>query len=300
MSMHYENGQETALIKLGFMGMTPEQMKLIAAQAGMGAVGGGAAGALMADDGNGLAGGLAGAATGGLLAGGLSGLSRGYDRDMARKIEGLDLDVWNPDVRKAMEATINKPHAPVTPGDALAAVPYGAAGGWGAGHSVNGMSSGEDKTASKLAFLGLNPDQLKHIALRAGGGAAAGAGAGAIAGGEDHRLSGALAGGALGGLTAGGLSAGHKLHGMAASRGVNEGVKQIMDLPPEHLEQGMRGLLNNPEVVKRIQDVRNQEHAAQQAVQQGISAGGMPRTMGGGAAAGVLPGMVGGRMQRDE
>lgn len=160
--------------------------------------------------------------------------------------------------------------------------------------------NGQETALMKLGFMGLSPDQLKHIALRAGGGAAAGAGAGAIAGGEDHRMSGALAGGALGGLAAGGLSAGNKLRGMAAGRGVNEGVKQIMDLPPEHLEQGMRGLLSDPEVMKRIQDVRNQEHAAQQAVQQGISAGGMPRTMGGGAAAGVLPGMIGGRMQRDD
>ena len=150
MSMHYLNGQETALIKLGFMGMTPEQLKLIAAQTGMGAVGGGAAGALMAGEGNRLEGGLAGAAAGGFLAGGASRLGRKLDNEQLRELEMMYGDSKFPAVIEEMDAARKIPHSPVTAGKALAGAPFGAVAGAGTGALVNG-TRGEDKTASKSA-----------------------------------------------------------------------------------------------------------------------------------------------------
>ena len=73
--------------------------------------------------------------------------------------------------------------------------------------------------AAKLAFMGLDPNAMKHIGLRAAGGAAGGAAAGALAGGENNRMSGALAGGAMGGLAAGALSLNTKTKFRDASLG---------------------------------------------------------------------------------
>jgi hypothetical protein len=78
-SIHYLNGQESALVKLGFMGLNPEQWQ----HAGLRAAGGGAAGAgigaLAADDNEGLQGALAGGLAGAVGAGGASALGKGLE-----------------------------------------------------------------------------------------------------------------------------------------------------------------------------------------------------------------------------
>lgn len=75
-SMFYLNGQEAALVKLGFMGLTPKQWQ----HTGLRATGGGAAGAgigaLAADDNEGMHGALRGGLAGAAGAGGISYLKK--------------------------------------------------------------------------------------------------------------------------------------------------------------------------------------------------------------------------------
>ena len=152
--------------------------------------------------------------------------------------------------------------------------------------------NGQETALVKLGFMGLSPDGLKHIGLRAAGGAAAGAGAGAIAGGEGNRMSGALAGGALGGLSAGGLSAGNKLMGRAKA----QQALGSMGNASSGSALARRSAGAAPHNTADIEQVLRQ----MQQVEHGITPAGRPGTMLGGAVAGALPGMVGGRMQRDE
>lgn len=78
-SIHYLNGQESALVKLGFMGLNPEQWQ----HAGLRAAGGGAAGAgigaLAADDNDGLQGAMLGGLAGAAGAGGASVLGKNLE-----------------------------------------------------------------------------------------------------------------------------------------------------------------------------------------------------------------------------
>jgi hypothetical protein len=78
-SIHYLNGREAALVKLGFMGLNPEQWQ----HAGLRAAGGGAAGAgigaLAADDNDGLQGAMLGGLAGAVGAGGASALGKGLE-----------------------------------------------------------------------------------------------------------------------------------------------------------------------------------------------------------------------------
>ena len=153
--------------------------------------------------------------------------------------------------------------------------------------------NGQETALVKLGFMGLSPDGLKHIGLRAAGGAAAGAGAGAIAGGEGNRMSGALAGGALGGLSAGGLSAGNKLMGRAkAQQALGSMGNASSGSALARRPAGVARQTYNADIEQVLRQMQQVEH--------GITPAGRPGTMLGGAVAGALPGMVGGRMQRDE
>lgn len=72
--------------------------------------------------------------------------------------------------------------------------------------------------------LGLAPEALKHIGLRAAGGAGAGGLLGAISAGEDNRMSGLVGGALAGGLASGGLSAASKYLGPASARNTAQDV----------------------------------------------------------------------------
>ena len=71
-TIYHDNGRKFALIKLGFMGLTTEQLKRIGVQTAGGAAAGAGIGALAADKDNRVRGALAGGALGGLTTGGLS------------------------------------------------------------------------------------------------------------------------------------------------------------------------------------------------------------------------------------
>jgi hypothetical protein len=156
--------------------------------------------------------------------------------------------------------------------------------------------NGQESALIKLGFMGFDPSAMKHIGLRAAGGAAAGAGIGAMAGGEDNRMSGALAGGAMGGLAAGGASMARKAPLAARQRSLDEGLAQLRDMGPfsETIATGVAAA--NPDIMRNIQAIRNNQHR----IQQGITGSGMGKTMAGGAAMGAIPAMAAGRMTRDE
>lgn len=89
-SIHYVNGQEAALVKLGFMGLTPEQWQ----HTGLRAAGGGAAGAgigaLAANDDEGLQGAMLGGLAGAAGAGGASVLGKNMGlRQVPTALSGL-------------------------------------------------------------------------------------------------------------------------------------------------------------------------------------------------------------------
>ena len=156
--------------------------------------------------------------------------------------------------------------------------------------------NGQESALIKLGFMGFDPNAMKHIGLRAAGGAAAGAGIGAMAGGEDNRMSGALAGGALGGLAAGGASMARKAPLAMAQRGLDEGLTELRGMGPAAEMIGHGIAANDPEVMRNVQAIRNNQHR----IQQGVTGAGMGRTMAGGAAMGAIPAMAAGRMTRDE
>lgn len=83
-SIHYLNGQESALVKLGFMGLNPEQWQ----HAGLRALGGGAAGAgigaMAADNNEGLQGAMLGGLAGAAGAGGASVLAKNLELGQMR------------------------------------------------------------------------------------------------------------------------------------------------------------------------------------------------------------------------
>jgi len=137
--------------------------------------------------------------------------------------------------------------------------------------------------AAKLAFMGLDPNAMKHIGLRAAGGAAGGAAAGALAGGENNRMSGALAGGAMGGLAAGALSLNTKTKFRDASLGTG----------------AMRGTASpGTSFTPEMLDAMVAEQPARIAA--GITGMGAARTAGGGALAGAIPGAAAGRMMHED
>jgi len=156
--------------------------------------------------------------------------------------------------------------------------------------------NGQESALIKLGFMGFDPSAMKHIGLRAAGGAAAGAGIGAMAGGEDNRMSGALAGGAMGGLAAGGASMARKAPLAMGQRHLDEGLSGLKDLGSFNEDIGHRVLSADPDAMRNIQAIRNNQHR----IQQGVTDAGMGRTMAGGAAMGAVPAMAAGRMTRDE
>jgi hypothetical protein len=148
--------------------------------------------------------------------------------------------------------------------------------------------NGQESALVKLGFMGFDPAAMKHIGMRAAGGAAAGAGIGAIAGGEDNRMSGALAGGAMGGLAAGGASLTNKALMRSGTNKLDAAIRNTpgtlpFDQSPEDNMRMIQHLRNNPS-----------------RIAAGITGAGAGRTMAGGAAMGALPAMAAGRMTRDE
>jgi hypothetical protein len=140
---------------------------------------------------------------------------------------------------------------------------------------AHGLDVPAPKTASneKTAFLGFNPNQLKHIGMRAAGGAAAGAGIGAASAGEGNRFSGAVTGGLAGGLTAGGLSAARKGVVNRATGQLDEAIAAA----------GNRPVSMDANTARMIQAVRNEPARVARGLENPL------KTMGGGAAMGALP-----------
>jgi len=258
--------------------ISPEQLKMMGRHTAAGTLGGAVGGGLMADDGERVNGMLRGSLMGGSSVG--AGTLLG---NLAMNAVGPhilhDIDpVILKKTRKEVEQRMLDQSGPASAGFGML----------GAGAGATGVMDANKKDQPKLAFMGLDPNAMRHVGLRAAGGAAAGAGIGAVAGGEDNRMSGALAGGALGGLGAGGAS--------LANKGLMQaGTKQLdraIQFTPGHMPFNGSEETN----MRLIQHLRNNPSR----VAAGITGSGMGRTMAGGAAMGAVPAMAAGRMTRDE
>jgi hypothetical protein len=254
-------------------------------QAAGGALGGGYAGmagsAALDPDSDRAAGLLTGAALGGLAGGAHGALTlprlRSANifgpRQLAAKAESVeniaDL-LHNAKTPKIMDDLL--------PGAVAGALPGLVGGGY------MGARDSESDTQRKTAFLGFDPAELKHIGVRAAGGALGGAGIGAYNADPDNRGSGALTGALVGGIGAGGMSAGRKrLARIApedadAMRGVwgqlaPETRKALQTQSPHIAPTDFAGLM-------RASDIND--------AQKGVEGLGAARTLTGGALMGGL------------
>ena len=326
-SIHYVNGCEAARTKLGFLD-DPNVRKLLALHAATGGLGGAAIGAGMADEGERLEGaakgGLAGAAGGAGWSLARHGLTEGL-QNLVRP-SGMDDATHAALKARANQMPMRHPISEGLQGALYGATPAMMASEPGLSAAVRSENTAPKEAQQKLAFgdtalalrqalsaapgastaiaphaadagkkiLGFGKEQLQHAGLRAAGGAAAGAGIGAIAGGEDNRLQGALAGGAMGGLAAGGASLGRKGLLNKATGKLDQHVTQMSQMPGGFSPPPMTP--HNMQQMQLIQALRNEPSR----VNAGLTGAGMGRTMAGGAAMGALPAMAAGRMTRDE
>jgi len=292
----YNHGAEAALSRLGLIKTADplsaylprysgESLRRMGWQAAGGALGGGYAGmvgsAALDPDGDRASGLLTGAALGGLAgdAHGALTLPRlrsanifgprqlSANAESAQTITDLLADAKTP---KIMDDLL--------PGAAAGAVP-GLIGG-----SYMGARDGESANQRKTAFLGFDPAELKHIGVRAAGGALGGAGVGAYSADPDNRGSGALTGALVGGIGAGGMSAGRKA---------------LLRVGPEDLDE-MRSVWGRmaPDAQKAIQtgsphidptDITGLMRATDiNDAQKGVEGVGAARTLAGGAVMGGL------------
>ena len=187
--------------------LNPEVLKLLAHAAapgaGLGAAAGGIHGAVTADEGDRLAGGLRGAAAGGVAGGLLS-----VPTAVAGGIGGLGVN--------AMRGT-KSPLGMGPSGDELLQafrdIGHGTAAGYGVGSMGGGLagSAAVNHFANKGKEAAMNP-ALEHMLTHTGVGAAGGAGLGVMFGDEGNRMDSALRGAALGGM-GGALFGGGQLAG---------------------------------------------------------------------------------------
>lgn len=306
-SIHYLNGQEAASEKLGLatkvaaMDLHPLEMRQLALRAAGGTLGGAALGAAAGGEDNRLTGALAGGAVGGLSAGALSLLNKAYLRD-AQNLRHLDDKInlpapgENPYHDFSMKR-VDKAWDAISNGTLGSNIPATMAGGAAMG-AVPAMAAGRmmRDPEQKVAFLGLDPAAMKHVGLRAAGGAAAGAGVGAVAGGEDNRLQGALAGGVTGGLGGGAASLASKLRFSGQQNALANTLAELKRRGPLGEEFGHRMLSSDPDFMQEVQEIRNNQHR----INQGLTGSGIGKTVAGGAALGGISAIQPGRATRDE
>lgn len=198
--------------------------------AGVGALGGGVAGAYKAGPDHRMSGALRGAAAGGVV-GGLSGAAMGHGFARSGLVDAALIEDLAARQAAISDVAAKGARDPVTRNLILGGLAAAPVGGLAAGYLAGGTAKELPKQA-ELAKLSFTNPLAAGVALGAGVGAIGGGLAGARRGGPGHRMSGALRGAAAGGAVgaAGGAAMGHGMNlvGMADIMKMKDPVMQTM------------------------------------------------------------------------